>query len=168
METHRSFGHCRNCMNLDFDRCMSVQPDFRHLKDVDPVPCPNPLNLFGMVSNAGQVKFVPIDFESRCVLDSFSEMMQDGVQFSGNFSFGDPQLGLDVSGNTVFSLERLHYVENINESRTPADNEKHQHRFSVWGLVIPDAIGRENGIEPVVALHDECGFLFWRLWLFHD
>ena len=70
---------------------------------------------------------------------------------------GNVGLGLDIPKGAFGALEGLHHVDDVIEAIGPADREEGEDGLVAGSGLVPDPIGDQDAVEPVVGLHDEGG-----------
>lgn len=100
---------------------------------------------------------MPSHLEPRLLPDGVAEGADDHGDFHGYCVGRNVGLGLDIPKGAFVRLEGLHYVDDLMEAVCPADDKEGQDGLGVWVGLVPDPIGDQDAVEPVVGLHVEGG-----------
>ena len=76
---------------------------------------------------------------------------------------GNVGLGLDIPKGAFGALEGLHHVDDVIEAIGPADREEGEDGLVAGSGLVPDPIGDQDAMKPVVGLQDKGGLVVvWR------
>ena len=100
---------------------------------------------------------MPDQFVAGGLLDGSSEGRNDCVDILSYRGGWNIDLSLDVPKGAFGALEGLHHVDYVVKAVAPANDKEGQDGLGVWSGLIPDPIGDQDAVEPVVGFHGEGG-----------
>ena len=131
--------------------------------DPDPSPVLDEFHLLLAGLDIGQIQPVPGQLVACRLFDGSPECRNDGVDLLDYCVGGNVGLGLDVPKGAFGALEGLHHVDDLVEAIGSTDDKEGQDGFVVWVCLVPDPIGDQDAMKPVVGLQDKGGLVVvWR------